>query len=105
MPPSVEAMTTTRRARPVDQHAEIKLAGDVAAGLDIDPLHLATLRAGLMGDQGHAQHGLGRRLGLGRTSRQLDAAGLAAPAGMDLGLDRPERPAQALAASSASAGV
>ena len=72
------------RTCPVDQHAEIELAGDIAAGLDIDPLDLAALGPGLMGDQGLAQQGLGSGPGLAGVARQLDSSGLAAPAGMGL---------------------
>ncbi len=80
----------------VDEHADIKLALDVAAFLDIDALDLAPLGAGLLGDEDMAQHRCG---GSGRVGRRLDdahpafaggivleASGAAAP-GMDLRLD------------------
>ena len=44
-PPSVEAMRVTRDVGPVDHRAEIELAGDVAAVLDVDAPHLPALRA------------------------------------------------------------
>ena len=43
----------------VDQHREIELAFDVAAILDVEPLHRAPRLAGLLGDQVMAQHGGG----------------------------------------------
>ena len=80
----------------VDQHAEIELARDIAAVLDVDPLDLTPGRSGLMGDQVHADHVLGCRLdGLERLD-DLDATALAAPAGVDLGLDHPHRTAEPL---------
>ncbi len=42
--------------RTVDQEREIELALDVAAFLDIEPLHRLAGRAGLLGDQLMAQH-------------------------------------------------
>ncbi len=87
-------------ALPVDQHAGIELALDVAAVLDIDALHLAALGAGLLGDEHAAEHlgGFG-----GRFRRRLHephaalAAGIvleaagAAPAGVDLRLHHIDR--------------
>ncbi len=78
----------------VDQHAEIKLALDVAAFLDIDALHFLAAGAGLVRDERHAEHlagGLADRL---QGFHDLDAARLAAAAGMDLRLDDPDRAAQ-----------
>jgi hypothetical protein len=43
----------------VDQHRQVELAGDVATVLDVKALHLLALRAGLVGDQRHAEHPLG----------------------------------------------
>ena len=97
MPPSVEAMTVTREVAAIDQHAEIELAVDVAAGLDIDPLDLLALRAGLMGHQRHGRASCCRGLAdFAGAAGDLDAAGLAAAAGMDLGLHHPDRSAQRL---------
>jgi hypothetical protein len=81
-------------ARPVDQHAEIQLAPDVGPVLDVDALDLLALRPGLRGDQPHAEHRLGRLLGLVDGLHHLDAAALAAAAGVDLRLDHPNRAAQ-----------
>ncbi len=95
MPPSVEAMKATRRGRAVDQGGKIKLARDRRAVLDIEPLDHAALRAGLMGHQRHAQHALGFLLHVLDGFHHLDAAALAAPAGMDLRLHHPDRAGQA----------
>src|SRR6185437_12318152 len=90
------------RGLAVDQHAEIELALDVAALLDVDALHLAALGAGLLGDEHVAEH-LGGVLadlldGFDDAHAALalrivfEAAGAAA-AGMDLRLHHPDRPA------------
>jgi hypothetical protein len=88
------------RGLAVDQHAEIELALDVAALLDIDALHLAALGAGLLGDEHMAQH---RGCGLRHVLRRFDdahtalALGIvrempgAAAAGMDLRLHHIDR--------------
>jgi hypothetical protein len=82
------------RRGPVDQAGQIELAGDIGAFLDIDAGHRQAFRPGLMGDELHAEHGLRRAADLFRRLGHLDAAALAAPAGVDLGLDhhdgRPE---------------
>src|SRR6185437_6103680 len=86
------------RGLAVDQHAEIELALDITALLDIDALHLAALGAGLLGDEHVAEH-LGGVLAdlLDRFDDahaalalriDLEAAGAAA-AGMDLRLHHP----------------
>ena len=84
------------RGLAVDQRGKIKLARDVGAFLDIKPAHHAPLRPGLMGDQRHAQHAGGFALHVVDGAHDLDAAALAAPAGMDLRLDHPDRSAQFL---------
>ena len=85
--------------RPVENHAEIELPGDLEPFLDEDPAHDASFRAGLMGDERHAQDLLRERLGLVRLLRDFDAAALAAPAGVNLGLDD-DRPASETARDS-----
>ena len=104
-PPSVEAMKVTREVRAVDHHAEIELARDLAAVLDVDPAHLAARGPGLVGDERHAEHLVGELADLLDRPRELDAAALAAPAGVDLRLDHPDGPPSSRAAASASSGV
>ena len=90
MPPSAEPMSVMRPVSRSIDSAEIQLAGDVAAGLDIDPLDVAALGAGLVRHQLLAEHRARRRRDLVLRARELDAAGLAAAAGMDLRLDHPD---------------
>ena len=47
------------RGGAVEHGAEIELAGDVAAVLDVDALDDPALRPGLVGDQRHAEHVVG----------------------------------------------
>ena len=80
--------------RPVEQHADVELAGDVAAFLDVDAADLPPLRPGLRRHESHAEHGLGR---VGRRLdrlHDLDAAALAPAAGVDLRLDHPDGTAE-----------
>src|SRR5688572_4920774 len=84
------------RGSAVNQHAEIELAPDVAAALHIDALHQLALGAGLVGDKGHADHALDILAHLVQRLRDLDAAALAAPAGVDLRLHDPDLAAQLL---------
>ena len=82
------------RGGAVDQHAEVKFTGDVAAFLDIDAIDHLARGAGLMGDESHAQHVPGRGDGhLGRFD-ELDATALAPAAGVNLRLDDPDRAAE-----------
>src|SRR5204863_1916385 len=76
-------------AAPVDEHGEIDLAGDLGALFDIDALDLFALGPRLMGNQLHAEHGIGPRDDLLDRTADLDPARLAAAAGMDLGLHHP----------------
>ena len=72
----------------VEGHAEVELVLDVQALLDEQALHLLALGAGLVRDQLHAEialHGLLRRRRVALA--HLDAAALAAAAGVDLRLD------------------
>ena len=80
----------------VDQRGEIKLAVDGRAVLDIEALHDAAMRAGLVRDQRHAEHALGFFLDILDGFDDLDAAAFAAAAGMDLRLHHPDRPAKLL---------
>ena len=67
---------------------------DVGAFLQIDAAHLAAARPGLMGDEHPAEHRTRRRYRLVAPGADLHAACLAAPAGMDLRLDHPDRAAE-----------
>src|SRR6266481_204078 len=77
-------------AAPIDEHSQINLAGDFRALLDIDALYILALRPGLMGHQFHAEHGIGFGHHVLDRAADLDAARLAAPAGMDLRLYYPD---------------
>ena len=70
----------------VHQDAEVQLALDVQALFDQQALHQAAFRAGLRRDQRHAQNLGGELLRFVHRARQLDAAALAAPAGVNLRL-------------------
>ena len=78
----------------VHHGAEIVLVGDVGAFLQIDAAHRAACGAGLVGNQDLAEHGARRRYRLIPAGADLDPAGLAAPAGVDLGLHHPDRAAE-----------
>ncbi len=87
MPPAADAMKTLRPIDAVEHDAEVKLARDGQRLFDQQPLHGLAFGAGLMGDQLHAEH-LGRQLaGFLRRLGELDAAALAAAAGMNLRFD------------------
>ncbi len=88
----------------VDQDRQIELLVDVGAVLDVEPVDLLAVRAGLHRDQRRAQHLLGEFIDLGDRFGDADAAlvagrgflelALAAAAGMDLALHHPDRAAQ-----------
>ena len=88
----------------VDQDREIELLVDVGAILDVEPVDLLAVRAGLHRDQGRAEHLLGEFIDLGDRFGDADAAlvagrgflelALAAAAGVDLALHHPDRAAQ-----------
>ena len=74
----------------IQRERQIDLAFDVRTRLDVDRFDRQTFRTGLFGDQPLAEH-----VGRGRAhrveiAREFHAAGLAASAGMHLGLDDPE---------------
>ncbi len=87
----------------VDQDAQVELARDVAAFLDVKAPHYPAGRAGLPGDQGLAQHLRGARADVidrlhhahAALARAVirEAAGTAA-ASVDLRLHHPDRAAQ-----------
>ena len=87
MPPAALAMTTGRRRRAIDQDAEIELALDLEPFLDQHAADLLAFGAGLVGDQRHPDHLLRELLDLVERPGDLDAAALAAAAGVNLRLD------------------
>ncbi|GJE45566.1 hypothetical protein AEGHOMDF_4765 [Methylobacterium soli] len=79
---------------PVEDVAEIELALERVGGLDIDALDGLALGAGLDRDEALAEEVLGRVADLVVGAAELDPAGLAAGARMDLRLHRPEGAAE-----------
>jgi hypothetical protein len=79
---------------PVDEGGEVHLLRplEVHALLDEEPPHDSALRARLVGAQRHPQHRLGDALAFVEALRDLDAAALAAAAGVDLGLHHHREP-------------
>jgi hypothetical protein len=71
----------------VERDAEVELAGDVAALLEVDLAHFLARGPRLVGDQLHAHHLREDLAGLLRALGELDAAALAAPARVDLRFD------------------
>ena len=72
---------------PIHQHGKIKFRGNIGAILDIKAPHHLARRAGLMGDQGHAQDFVGIGPHFIQALGNLDTAALAPPTGVDLRLD------------------
>ena len=95
MPPAALAMMTGAGGGAVDDDAQVELAVDLRAFLDEHAAHLLALGAGLVRDERHPDHLLGELLGLVGRLRQLDAAALAAAAGMNLRLDDDDVAAEA----------
>ena len=88
MPPSVDAITVTRPVARSSEHAEVELVLDREALLDEQALDLLALGAGLVRDELHAEDLLGASASASsRGLGDLDAAALAAAAGVDLRLD------------------
>ena len=71
----------------VDQDAEVKFFLDGQRFFDQQPAHDAALGTGLVRHQFHAQHFAGEFAGLVHRLGDLDAAALAAAAGVDLRFD------------------
>src|SRR6266852_4689882 len=71
----------------IDEHPEVKLARDIARLFDVNASHDPPLRTGLMRYERLAEQLRREVARLGRTRYQLDAAGLATSAGMNLRLD------------------
>ena len=86
------------RGLTVDQRREIELAVDGRAFLDVEPVDLLAVRAGLMRDQRRPEDACGFLLHVVDRFDDLDAAGLAAAAGVNLCLHDPDRTAQVLGA-------
>ena len=91
---------------PVDERRQVELLVDRRAVLDVEPVDLLAVGAGLHRHQRRAQHLLGESLDfidrLGEPNAAFVArrgfleAALAAPAGVDLALHHPKRPAELL---------
>src|SRR5690606_3388560 len=84
------------RGGAIDKTGKVELARDVAAFLDIQTADDPALGACLMRHQVHAEHAFGLGTDVVDRLHDLDAAALAAAAGMDLGLDHPDRSAKRL---------
>ena len=84
------------RGGAVDQHREIELLLDGGAFLDVEPVDQLALGAGLMRDQRRAEDAGRFLLHVVDRLHDLDAAGLAAAAGVDLRLHHPHRAAERL---------
>ena len=95
MPPAALAMTTGRAGRAIDEDAQIELALDLQPFLDQHAADLLAFGPGLMRDQRHAEHLLGELLGFVGRLGELDAAALAAAAGVNLRLDDDDVAAEA----------
>ena len=80
----------------VEDEAEIQLAIDGEAFLDQQARDLLAVGTGLIGDERLAEQLARDRLGFGAGLGELDAAGLAAAAGMNLRLDDRDRSAEPL---------
>ena len=80
----------------IDDHADIEFLGDVGALFDQQSPHLLPAGSGLVRDQLHAEDLGGTLLDLIDRTREFHAAALAASAGVDLGLDDPDRPTERL---------
>ena len=90
-------MITGRDDGAVEQHGQVELLLDVRRGGDEQLADEPALRAGLLGDEHVAQHGLGLLANFLRRLAQLDAAleaalegAFAAAAGVDLRFDGDE---------------
>ena len=83
----------------VEDDAEVELAVDVAALFDVETANEAAFGAGLVGDERGAEDSGRMFADLRKRASQLDAASLAATAGVNLRLDDPERAAQLLRGS------
>ncbi len=78
----------------VEQQAEVQLAIDLRAGLDVDLVDRQAVVSGLLGDEALADHAGRGRLHVVDGLDDLHAARLAAPTGVHLRLDDPYAPAE-----------
>ena len=81
----------------IEDDAEVEFLGDIDAGDDQDFVDGVSANV-------HAEDRAGGGVGIVRRARELDAASLAAPTGVDLGLDG-DGAAERRAAVAASSGV
>ena len=113
MPPSLETISTGSGRGPIDDDAQVQLAGDVAAFFDQHLAHDLPVGPGLDRHQLLAEQVAGDRAGLVGALDQLHAVllgvvldgSLAASAGMDLRLDDRDLAAQLRKAAAASSAV
>ncbi len=96
MPPSLDAISTTRWLTRSVTMDNVQFLLDVGAFLDQQAAHFLAFRAGLVRDQLHAEDLVRVFAHLIQRLGNLDAAALAAAAGVDLRLDDPDRAAQRL---------
>ena len=82
------------RGGAIDQHRQVELLVDGRALLDVEPVDLLALGPGLVRDQRGAEQARGLLLHIVDGLDHLDAAGLAAATGVDLGLHDPDRAAE-----------
>ena len=95
-PPSLLTIRTMRFDGAIEDEPEIQLAIDGEAFFDQQARHPLAVGTGLIGDQRLAEQLARDRLGLGARLGELDAAGLAAAAGVNLRLDDRNGSAEAL---------
>ncbi len=105
MPPAAEAIKRDAALLAIERQGEIDLPLDLRARLHVDPLHGQPLGAGLFGLEARAEHGVGGAADGLVVAGQLDAAGLAATAGVHLGLDDPHRPTERVGGSDGFVGA
>ena len=94
MPPSELAIKRHALRGAVDDHADVEFLADVGALLHQQAPHEPAFGPGLMGHQRHAEDLRGELVDLLERLRHLDAAALAAAAGVNLRLDDPDLAAE-----------
>ena len=96
IPPSELAIKRNALRAAVDDHADVEFLGDVGAFFDEKAAHLLPARTGLMGHELHAENLPGALAHLVNGARELHPAALAAPAGVNLRFDHPDRATERL---------